>query len=208
MATPTPPAKRGLSRNARIGIGIVGAFILIVVIGRFTAGTGVDESDGSSSASAASTSSSAPAAAVVSDEDLEQIFQAQELLDRANYNTLTEREFALLVKDPESRKGERVVIYGKVTQFDAATGNDAFRADTGPLPPDSGERYSQNSVITVVDPRTVADVVEDDYLKMYAVVSGAYTYKTQIGGENTAPLFSLYIVDNLSAQIEQRQAGS
>lgn len=136
--------------------------------------------------------------------------RAEALAIRRNpdsYKPLTEREFALLAKDPDAHKGELVAIYGEVTQFDAATGTEAFRADTGPLPPDSGEYYLQNSLVSVQDPSTVAEVVEDDVLKMYVEVAGAHTYETQMGGETTVPLFTLYIVENLSQALEQRQQG-
>lgn len=45
MAMPTGPQKRGLSKNAWIGIGLVGAFVLVAVIGRLTVGTGADTAE-------------------------------------------------------------------------------------------------------------------------------------------------------------------
>lgn len=59
MAMPTPP-KRGLSRNTWIGIGLVGAFGLIAVIGRITMGTGAEEPASIGPTSSAPTSAPTP----------------------------------------------------------------------------------------------------------------------------------------------------
>jgi hypothetical protein len=42
---------------------------------------------------------------------------------------LTERDLALLVKSPDSHKGKIIVLYARITQFDAATGLCTFRAN-------------------------------------------------------------------------------
>lgn len=39
------------------------------------------------------------------------------------------REWALIAKSPDQHAGERIIVYGEVTQFDAATGTSAFRAN-------------------------------------------------------------------------------
>ena len=43
---------------------------------------------------------------------------------------VTKREWAKVVKNPDRYAGERYIIYGQVTQFDSATGDEGFRADT------------------------------------------------------------------------------
>lgn len=117
----------------------------------------------------------------------------------ANYKPLTPRDFALLVKDPDARAGDMVILYGKVTQFDAATGTSEFRADTGALPPEGAyPSYSQNSFISAPNSDLVANVVKDDVLRMYVTVTGSYSYDTQIGGTTTVPKFTAYLVDNLT----------
>jgi hypothetical protein len=45
---------------------------------------------------------------------------------------VTKREWAKVVKNPDNYIGERYIIYGQVTQFDSATGDDNFLADTAP----------------------------------------------------------------------------
>lgn len=110
--------------------------------------------------------------------------------DRENpaaYEVLSERDFALLVKDPDSAEGRKVVLFGVVTQFDAATGTRQFRADTGPAQLESTYAYSQNTAVEARDSALVADVVEDDVVKMYVEVTGSVSYDTQIGGRTTVP---------------------
>lgn len=51
---------------------------------------------------------------------------------KKNYKKLSSRQFKLMVKDPDAYIGKNYTIFGEVTQFDAATGTDTFRADTGP----------------------------------------------------------------------------
>jgi hypothetical protein len=43
---------------------------------------------------------------------------------------VTKRGWAKIVKNPDRYAGERYIIYGQVTQFDSATGDEGFRADT------------------------------------------------------------------------------
>lgn len=117
----------------------------------------------------------------------------------ANYKPLTDRDFALLVKDPDAHASEMVIIYGQVSQFDAATGTSEFRANTGALPPSGPVTiYEQNSYVTVPDPGLTANVVKDDVLRIYATVAGSYSYELQRGGETTVPRFTAYIIDNLT----------
>lgn len=120
-------------------------------------------------------------------------------MDRSTYAPLAPRDFALLMKDPDSHHGQKVVIYGDVTQLDSATGTSEFRADTGPDAPNPADPYTENTYISAPNPALLANVVEKDTLRMYVEVSGSYTYKTQMGGETTVPKFWLYMVDNLTA---------
>ena len=43
---------------------------------------------------------------------------------------VSKRQWAKIVKKPDSYKGDKYIIYGQVTQFDSATGDDNFLADT------------------------------------------------------------------------------
>ncbi|OQZ89347.1 hypothetical protein BST11_17965 [Mycobacterium alsense] len=111
-------------------------------------------------------------------------------MDAATYQAISPRDYALLVKDPESNKGRKIIVYGVVTQFDAATGNAEFRANTGAQPDD----YLQNTMIDAQDPSILANVVQNDIVTMWCKVRGADTYKTTMGGELTVPRFWVYII--------------
>ena len=115
--------------------------------------------------------------------------------DPANYQQIDSRDFALLAKDPESAKGRRIIIYGVVTQFDAATGTSSFRASVGAEPQERSYDYDQNAIVTTTDATILENVVEKDLVTMYVEVAGAYTYDTQIGGSTTVPKFWVYIIN-------------
>lgn len=60
-------------------------------------------------------------------------------LDPSTYQAISAREFALLVKNPDANIGRKIVLYGAVTQFDTATGQNSFIARTGAEPGDYDE---------------------------------------------------------------------
>ncbi|BCN44706.1 hypothetical protein [Prescottella equi] len=173
-----PPPKKKAKWPWILG-GIVALFFLMVAC---TAALGVS-SDSTSSSSSRSSSVSVAADPA--------------RLDPATYGELTERDFALIAKDPDAAKGRKVIIYGRVTQFDAATGNTQFRADTSGIVEDSKWGYGQNSIVDAGDKALVADVVDGDILKMFVEVKGSYSYDTQIGGRTTVPRFALNVVEQL-----------
>jgi len=86
--------------------------------------------------------------------------------DRSTYQEIEDRTWALVAKDPKSHIGERFVIFGKVTQFDSATGTSTFRANTGAVQQDYSYKYDVNTMVDADNASAVADVVQDDILKM------------------------------------------
>lgn len=121
--------------------------------------------------------------------------------DKASYAEIGTRDFALLVKNPDAYAGDLYVVYGEISQFDAATGTTAFRADvTGQLPErgyDGDYKFWQdgeNSIVTGAE-GLLAGVVKDDQVKMWVEVDGSFSYGTQIGGETTVPKFAVYHMD-------------
>jgi hypothetical protein len=85
--------------------------------------------------------------------------------------TLTEREWALIAKDPDAHAGERVVVHGRVTQFDPNTGDASFRADVSgvaePAP------LSGTNTLLTGRARDLAPVVEGDRFTAEVTVRGA-----------------------------------
>ncbi|BBX69723.1 hypothetical protein [Mycolicibacterium psychrotolerans] len=121
-------------------------------------------------------------------------------LDPTMYQPLSARDFAILVtKDPDSARGHKIIIYGSVTQADAAMGPDAFRAIVMGKP-HAEEAYKTNAVITANDPSIIANIVAGDQVTMYVEVVGSFTYDTQIGGKTTVPLFRVNII-NVTAHV-------
>lgn len=126
-------------------------------------------------ASVAAEAAAAAAAAAAADADL------------GSYGSIDERTWALVTKDPDSHVGEKYVIFGVVTQFDAATGTSTFRANTGASQQEHSYQYDVNTLVDAVDAAQVADIVKDDILRMYVKVKVSYSYDTQIGGTTTVP---------------------
>lgn len=115
-------------------------------------------------------------------------------LDPATYESISDRDFALLMKNPDAAKGRKLVLYGVVSQFDSATGTTSFRANTAANPQDRSYDYDQNTVVTGAS-NVVANVVEEDFVTMYVEVVGSYSYDTQMGGSTTVPKVQANIVE-------------
>lgn len=111
----------------------------------------------------------------------------------APHKAITDRQWLLIAKDPDAHVGERIIVHGLVTQFDAATGTDMFRADVGgkKRKPSYGYvDYETNTVLTA-DTSKVAKIVEDDLFTAKVTVIGSLDYETQLGGGTTAPLLQI-----------------
>ncbi|MFF0284508.1 DUF2510 domain-containing protein [Rhodococcus aetherivorans] len=116
-------------------------------------------------------------------------------LDPNTYEWISERDFALIAKNPSTAVGRKIVLFGRVYQFDSATGTGAFLAYTEPVQGNSKYDYDQNTWVNAHDPTILEPVVEDDIVKMYVEVKGAYSYDTQIGGNTTVPEVTVNIIE-------------
>lgn len=107
----------------------------------------------------------------------------------------SERDLALLAKKPDGHMGETMVVYGKITQFDAATGACTFRATIGHTNMAQTYSYEHNSIFTGGDGKTdcpaLGDFVTDDEVRIVATSLGSFSYDTQIGGNTTVPMFKV-----------------
>lgn len=118
---------------------------------------------------------------------------------------LSDRDFAKLAKDPDSQIGENFLLYGVVTQFDAATGVCIFRANSSNSDQSGRYEFDVNAIFSSGDADSncpvLDDIVLDDHVKIWATVQGSFSYETQIGGETTVPAFdvaSIELLDSLS----------
>ncbi|MEU1844151.1 hypothetical protein [Micromonospora sediminicola] len=110
-----------------------------------------------------------------------------------SYRTLSARQWKLIAKNPDAYLGRHYVVYGRVTQFDAATGTDTFRADVAHRRMPDEYDYETNTMLSGSE-SGLADLVEDDIFRANVSVLGSYSYDTQIGGETTVPLL---LVDSI-----------
>jgi hypothetical protein len=104
------------------------------------------------------------------------------------------REWQLIAKDPDAHEDERIIVYGHVTQFDAATGNDTFRADVDGVE-HSGNQYAyldyEINTILQWDATALQGIVSGDLFTAQVTVGGSISYDTQIGGSTTVPLLTV-----------------
>lgn len=108
----------------------------------------------------------------------------------AGYQELSNREWAQLVKAPDNYAGDRVVVWGCITQFDAATGPDQFRAESANRRLQYWFSDGENAYFAGTSSQ-LAEFVADDVVRMDVTVIGAYTYETTQGGFITVPSFTV-----------------
>jgi hypothetical protein len=104
---------------------------------------------------------------------------------------VSKRQWAKIVKKPESYKGDRYIIYGQVTQFDSATGDDNFLADTAHRNTMSYGFFDGDNALLTGSAEQLDDLVEDDVFRASVTVLGKIDYDTQIGGNTTVPLLEV-----------------
>ncbi|WP_309081032.1 hypothetical protein [Zhihengliuella sp.] len=159
------------------------------------------------SASAAAASASAAAAAAQASEEARVKAEAEAkakaeaeaaAAEKARIDEakpMSERDLALLVKRPDDHVDKTVVLYGHVTQFDAATGTCIFRADISHQNMADTWDYEHNSIFMAGDGDSecpvLDDVIADDQVQVTATSLGSFTYDTQIGGSTTVPMFQV-----------------
>lgn len=112
------------------------------------------------------------------------------------FKRVSARQWKQILKDPDSHFGEHYLIYGVITQFDAATGVDSFRADTGPRRTLDWYDYDDNTFL-IGDEEDLADFVEGDIFAAKVTGAGSLTYDTQIGGSTTVPQFTIWKIKRI-----------
>lgn len=115
--------------------------------------------------------------------------------DPSNYKTISERDWQLVERDPDSYEGEKYVLYGVVTQADAMTGDATIRVNTGPVQQSRRYEYDVNTMVLAGASDVFSDVVQDDHVKMLVEVNGSLTYDTTIGGSASAVMALAYDVE-------------
>jgi hypothetical protein len=104
---------------------------------------------------------------------------------------VSKRQWAKIVKKPESYKGDKYIIYGQVTHFDSATGDDNFLAETAHRNTMSYGCLDGENTLLTGNAKQLDDLVEDDVFRASVTVLGKIDYDTQIGGNTTVPLLEV-----------------
>lgn len=113
--------------------------------------------------------------------------------DPDSFEELDERTLAQIVKAPDDHIGRQVVVYGQITQLDAATGRCVVRVSISHAPQDDWYDYEHNTMGMAGDGEADCPVLEpfvaDDEVKLWVTVGGSLSYETQIGGSTTVPAY-------------------
>ncbi len=101
-----------------------------------------------------------------------------DVFDSFSKSSCREINFKELDKNPDKYIGENIKIKGKVMQI--SEGN----SDGNYLLMYVNGNYDQLAYVEYYDN---TNIVEDDYITVYGVCGGSYSYTTTIGGTNTVP---------------------
>ncbi|MGW6174082.1 hypothetical protein ACWF5H_11370 [Arthrobacter sp. NPDC055138] len=118
-----------------------------------------------------------------------------------NAQPVSARQLSKLNKNPDKYADDVLVVYGRVYQFDAATGQCAFMAKISHAPMTYDFEYEYNSMFTsgdgFIDCPKLDDVVEDDIVQMTVTLEESFSYDTQAGGNTTVPKFKVEKISRL-----------
>lgn len=208
---PRPPKKPFLKRTWVVVTGaVLGVFVIIGMFGDAGGGGGTNGASTDGQPSSAPATSAPTTSAPASKPSVKPTArapspsvkptQAPKITPRPTvkpkpivYKKLTARAWAKIAKDPDAHIGEAITVHGTVTQFDAATGTDTFRANMDGIkhrPSYGFVDYPTNTLLTNVS-GDVSDLVEDDLFTAKVLVLGSFSYDTQIGGTTTVPHLSV-----------------
>jgi hypothetical protein len=100
---------------------------------------------------------------------------------------VTGRQWAKIARAPEKYVGKAYVVYGYVTQFDSATGDDAFRANVDGVRHTDEWEYETNSILSSDGNINLDDLVKDDHFRAEVLVAGEFSYESTMGADLAVP---------------------
>jgi hypothetical protein len=106
------------------------------------------------------------------------------------HRAVSGRDWLLIAKSPDLHIGERVTVFGHVTQFDAVTGPAAFRANVDGVHHRRTYEYDTNTILRGAADQ-LANVVQGDVFRADVTVGGSYSYQTTMGGTLTVPVLGV-----------------
>jgi hypothetical protein len=134
---------------------------------------------------------------VVSKEGMRDSVSTQTGSSLAIYSNLTEREWALIAKDPSGNSGRLIIVYGYITQFDAATGLSQFRADVSGVNARTAYGFTGDNTFMSGDASLLHNFVAKDYFVAKVIVRGSKTYTTTLNGTITVPQLEIVEITRL-----------
>jgi hypothetical protein len=105
---------------------------------------------------------------------------------------ISARDWQVIAKDPEAHDGDRIVLFGEVTQFDTALGADRFRASVDAVQHAYDESAGYDTTAVLSGSRSdLAGVVEGDVFRAEVTVEGTSDYRRMLGGDITVPALTV-----------------
>ncbi|PTR30582.1 hypothetical protein C8K36_102434 [Rhodococcus sp. OK519] len=112
--------------------------------------------------------------------------------DKSVYESVTDRDYAVIAKNPDPHRGRKVIIYGDVFQADSRIGENDIKINA------RGEGntlfFEQNTHI-VGSSDTFRDVVEGDEVKVWATVLGEYEYTSLSDKQIRVPMLQANMIE-------------
>ncbi|WFP15990.1 hypothetical protein [Citricoccus muralis] len=112
--------------------------------------------------------------------------ERQALKDPSNYKQISDRNWTLVERAPDSHEDEKYVVYGRVTQADSATGSFAIRVDTSGSQQRRAYSYDVNTMVAAGESGMFDEVVSGDIVKLLVEVNGSLSYESTLGATITA----------------------
>ena len=112
--------------------------------------------------------------------------------DSSTYEEINDRDFALVVKDPWANRDRRIVLRGRIFQFDTVTGPDRFLANVGTSTIGIGNNQTAQFIGMG---RELDSFIEGDEVILRVVVDGEYEYTSTSDKFTAVPRFQIGIIE-------------
>ena len=135
--------------------------------------------------------------------------ERSQAIERAEFlDSCTRISVDKILKNPDALRGDCVVLYGRIVQFDSNTGPCSFHADIARNRSTNWWDYDNRSTFGYKNNELSSalhgncpeldNIDVEDFIKVWATVLGSFTYDTSIGGSNTVPSFRIQQVELVS----------
>lgn len=117
---------------------------------------------------------------------------------KPNFKSITERDWQFILKNPNDYFNQYFIVYGKITQFDTATGNDSFRANVSGI-----DQYSKgywlggDNTLLVGNAALLKPFVNNDIFVAKVSVLGTFSYTSVFNGNLTVPKLKVFEITRI-----------